>query len=344
MGNLTVFLILALLVPYFAWGIYAMHQRFLRHHEWPLFIEAATLTLLLVYYAFAFPLLRGFLSDTPAAMLFAMLGLFASGAALYGHMAISLTAKLVVDAVTHGGPPIESPRLGPAEALERVRDFEGACNEYLVLARMYPNDLVVKVRMANNLIELGRKEEAAEWFERALQRGDSRQLHSNAASRLAELAERELGDPDRARRAIDLYLTKYPSASDREEMETRKQSIGQYKKKERSLDLESMDTVKVRVEPDTVRIPRSTTKKTSSRPLPGIEAISAPLTQEPAKADDEDDGEAPRGGPTGDSFTLEAMQEAPALELSANEDEVRSSESSTSLGLDRMEDAPKEKP
>ncbi len=343
MGNLTVFLILALLVPYFAWGIYAMHQRFLRHHEWPLYIEAGTLTLLLIYYAFAFPLLRVFLSDTPAALLFAMLGLVASGAALYGHMAISLTAKLVVDAVTYGGPPIESPRLGPAEALERVRDYEGACNEYLVLARMYPNDLVVKLRMANNLIELGRKEEAAEWFERALQRGDSRQLHSSAASRLAELAERELGDTDRARRAIEKYLATYPNAPDREEMETRRQSIGQYKKKKKSADLESMDTVKVYVEPDTVRVPRSTTKKVASTPLPGIEAIAAPITQESAKPVELEEQEGSSVESSSGSFALEAMQEAPALNATSDDEEARPSEAAQSMGLDRMEDAPKEK-
>lgn len=211
-----VILLLASLVPYFCWGVYAMHARFLRHHDWPIHIEAATLAAIAVFYAFAFPLLRQYLADAPAAMLFAMLGLFASGAALYGHMAISLTAKLVVDAVTHGGAPAEGPRLGPAEALERVQDYEGAIAEYLILARMYPNDVPVKLRMAECLLRLQRPEDAAYWLDRALEKSDTQASRSIVVTRLADVAVRELQDVDRARRALEAYLGVFPEAPDRD--------------------------------------------------------------------------------------------------------------------------------
>lgn len=224
-GNYMVILLLASLVPYFCWGVYAMHARFLRHHDWPVHIEAATLAAIAVFYAFAFPLLRQYLADTPAAMLFAMLGLFASGAALYGHMAISLTAKLVVDAVTHGGEAAEGPRLGPAEALERVQDYEGAIAEYLILARMYPNDVPVKLRMAECLLKLQRAEDAGYWLDRAIEKSDTQAMRSTVVTRLADVAVRELRDVDRARRALAAYLGVYPDAPDREAIATRLASL-----------------------------------------------------------------------------------------------------------------------
>ncbi|MFM1920489.1 MAG: hypothetical protein RLZZ303_2123 [Candidatus Hydrogenedentota bacterium] len=220
-----VILLLASLVPYFCWGVYAMHARFLRHHDWPIHIEAATLAAIAAFYAFAFPLLRQYLADTPAAMLFAMLGLFASGAALYGHMAISLTAKLVVDAVTHGGGPAEGPRLGPAEALERVHDYEGAIAEYLILARMYPNDVPVKMRMAECMLKLKRAEDAGYWLDRALEKSDTQAIRSTVVTRLADVAVRELQDVDRARRALAAYLGVYPDAPDRDAILMRLSSL-----------------------------------------------------------------------------------------------------------------------
>lgn len=335
MYNFTVIILAALLVPYFVWGIYALQLRYLRHYDWPMHIEAASLGALMLFYAMAFPVLRLYLSETPAAMMFAMLGLLASGFALYGHMAISLTAKLVVDSVTHSGEvAASSPRLGPAEALERQRDYDGAYNEYLVLARMYPHDVQVKVRLADVLLKLDRKQEAAEWFERVMKKCDSRDTFSLAATRLAELAERELGDVARARKGLQQYLAAFPSAPDREAMEARMASLGVVVEKRAASELESLhDAAPVAAEPDQTPAPA----KRKKAALPGIEAIVTPMEESPAPVERAIEPVPSNEIPGIVALGLDRLDESAPVEEAAPKEEPRPT---VSMGLDKMEDAP----
>ncbi len=335
MSNFTIVLLVALLVPYFAWGIYALQLRYLRHYDWPMHIEAASLGGLILFYALAMPVLRLYLSETPAAMLFAMLGLLASGFALYGHMAISLTAKLVVDSVTHSGEvSATSPRLGPAEALERQRDYDGAYNEYLVLARMYPHDVQVKVRLADVSAKLDRKEEAVEWFERVLKKCDSRDICSLAATRLAEIAERELKDVARARRALQHYVTAFPTAPDREAIEARMASLGVVVEKRAASELESLhDAAPVAAEPDPAPAPA----KRKKAALPGIEAIVTPMEESPAPVERAIEPVPSTEIPGIVALGLDRLDESAPVEEAAPKEEPRPT---VSMGLDKMEDAP----
>jgi len=336
MSNFTLVLLVALLVPYFAWGIYALQLRYLRHYDWPMHIEAASLGGLILFYALAMPVLRLYLSETPAAMMFAMLGLLASGFALYGHMAISLTAKLVVDSVTHSGEVgATSPRLGPAEALERQRDYDGAYNEYLVLARMYPHDVQVKVRLADVTTKLGRKEEAVEWFERVLKKCDSRETCSLAATRLAEIAERDLNDVARARRALQQYVTAFPSAPDREAIETRMASLGVVVEKKAVAELERLHEVAPAVEAREIT-PLPTVKRKKAA-LPGIEAIVAPMEEALAPVELAIEPVASTELPGLVALGLDRLDEGAPIEEAAPKEEPRPA---VSMGLDKMEDAP----
>lgn len=304
MSNLFGLILAVLVVPYFGWGLYAMHQRFLRHYDWPMHVEAVSLASLVLYFALAMPVLRTYLADTPAALAFALLGLTASGFALYGHMAVSLTAKLVVDSVTSSGDPgAHGPRLGPAEALERQRDYEGAYAEYLVLARMYPHDVQVKLRLAGVLKHLGKSADAAEWFERALQKNASREQSSLAAIRLAEIAERDLADLPRARRALEGYLERYPQSPDRKLMEARLEGLG----RERGAELDSgalvaLDAAPLQEEKEEGLVVQETPNLTLEI-VPVVESMGLERMEEPLSENKPEPKESPELG----SFGLERL-------------------------------------
>ena len=70
---------LALLVPYFGWGIYTLRHRYRYHEELKPSVEAATLLTLGVFYAFEWWLLQVWMSKSPVYLIFAALGLLASG-------------------------------------------------------------------------------------------------------------------------------------------------------------------------------------------------------------------------------------------------------------------------
>lgn len=202
---------IALLLPYFAWGLYTLHRRFRYHEDFSLALEAVTLGVLILFFAVElFTLRMWMMRESPLAYLFSVLGLFGSGAALYGHMVISFGSRLMVDMMVPGPAAThDRPRLGAAEGLERVRDWEGAYNEYLVLARMYPKDHEVPLRAAEALVELGRKEEATEWFARALKRCPDATRALHALNRLVEMLRSEARHEE-ARAELRAFLKAHP--------------------------------------------------------------------------------------------------------------------------------------
>jgi tetratricopeptide (TPR) repeat protein len=211
-----------LLIPYFGWGLYVLRQRFRHDLELNHALEVATLAGLAVFYAIEIALLRSAMQGLPVLFFFALLGLVVSSAALYGPMLVSLISFVIVEAVMpieHS--PVNEPRYGPAEALERQGDYEGAIKEYMVIARVFPKDPTAALRVADNYMKLGQPEEAAPWFERALVRLDSPQKSLLVANRLSDVYTRHLDRPADGLRVLEEFVGRYPSAEQAEHVRQR---------------------------------------------------------------------------------------------------------------------------
>ena len=203
----------AVLVPYFAWGLYTLRRHYAYREELPPYLEALTLLAVAMFYALESFLLRSSMSSTPAYNFFAILGLVVSGAALYGPMAISLVSQVLVDLILPGErSKTMEPRYEPAEALEREQDFEGALREYLVIARVFPREPNTFLRIAEVHLRLDQAEDAAAWFERALKLLDSAERSLQITNRACEIYQRTLGRPDEVGRLLEAYLAQYPDA------------------------------------------------------------------------------------------------------------------------------------
>ncbi len=209
------------------WGVYALDRKYRQHHELPVMAQAVTLLCLILFFAFEMAQLRIWFRDMPVGYLFTGLGLLVSGMALYGHMAVSLTSRIIVDVVVPGDDSApDRPRFGPAEMLERQRDFEGAVQEYLVLARIYPRNATIYTRIADNLMTLERPEEAVDWFERALNHVTSDDQALLLVNRLAEVYSRKLGRPGDAQNALEAFLSKHPDSPSAEALRARLEAVG----------------------------------------------------------------------------------------------------------------------
>lgn len=202
-----------LLVPYVAWGVYMLSQRYRYHYESGPVIEAVTLLGVLLFMAVEISLFKTWMQNNTVLYVFTLLGLMVSMGALYGHMAISFTSWLIVESISAGDDSdSDAPRMGPVEALERQRDFEGALNECLVIARIYPREAVVHLHMADNLLELKRPEEAAAALERALKYVAEPEKNLQVTNRLCEVLTRDLQAPERAEEALRQYARRYPNS------------------------------------------------------------------------------------------------------------------------------------
>jgi tetratricopeptide (TPR) repeat protein len=145
--------------------------------------------------------------------IFAVLGLIVSGAALYGAMAVSLLSQLLVEGIMPAErSKTREPRYAPAEALERDEDYDGAIQEYMVIARLFPRDPTALLRIADLYMKLMQPEDAANWFERALPHLDSAEESLEVTNRLSEIYQRHLERPADAARLLDAYLKRYPGA------------------------------------------------------------------------------------------------------------------------------------
>lgn len=200
-----------LVIPYFAWGIYTLRVRYRYHEDLAPLAEAITLVAVVIFYAVETVLLRVYTGHTGAYFIFAMLGLAVSGAALYGPMAVSLASQLLVDVIAPAErSKTREPRYEPAEALEREADYEGALREYMVMARIFPQEPTAHLRIADLYMSLSQPEQAAPWFERALQRLNASEKSLQITNRLCEIYLRQLNRPEEAIRLLEGYLAKYP--------------------------------------------------------------------------------------------------------------------------------------
>jgi tetratricopeptide (TPR) repeat protein len=332
---------LILLVPYFVWGVVSLHRKFLLHEEWPLGIELATMAGLIGFYAVALPTLRPFLADNPGLLVFSGLGLFVSTFALYGHIMISVASRFLVDIVmTPDDSVATAPRLGPAESLERAGDHAGAYAEYLVLARMYPNLSDLKLRLAEVCLKLGRDGEAADWLDHALLRMEKPSDHAMAAVRLAEIAEKKLGDNERAKAVLRTFIERHPDHEDTRLLTERLGRVGvEHAKEARPSGLDAMQDKPMGVEddigmptlPETTRMLHRSTKKPATSGL-------VPLGEDSLTAEPVPDEEAPRAD--AGTTALQPLEELPDPEPEAAEPEQSGT---PSLGLEKMLDADEER-
>ncbi|MCX5771231.1 MAG: hypothetical protein NTZ09_13320, partial [Candidatus Hydrogenedentes bacterium] len=151
------------------------------------------------------------LAAVPLFMIFAILGLFVSGAALYGPLGVSFFSRLLVDLVMPAErSKTHEPRYAPAEALERDCDYAGALNEYLVIARVFPRDPAVLARIGEIHMKIEQPQEAVRWFERALVCIDSAEKSLQVTNRLCTIYSRQLQSPLETQRLLAEYIGKFP--------------------------------------------------------------------------------------------------------------------------------------
>ena len=202
-----------MLIPYFGWGIYTLRLRFRYHEDLSPILEALTLLAVAVFFAAEIFLFRSYMRENQILYVFAMLGLVVSGVSLYGHMGVSLLSQIMVDAIAPGErSKTREPRFGPTEALEREGDYDGALREYLVIARIFPQEAEVHLRIAEVYMKLDKPEDAAAWFRRALGFITSADKSLEITNRLYEIYNRQLGNREEAGRLLEAYLQKYPDA------------------------------------------------------------------------------------------------------------------------------------
>ncbi|HIJ66357.1 MAG TPA: hypothetical protein HPP77_10450 [Candidatus Hydrogenedentes bacterium] len=202
-----------LFIPYIGWGVYTLRLRYRYHEDLPFALEGITVVAVIIFCVFEVQFMSAWMETNEVPFLFAILGLVVSGAALYGHMIVSMASQLLVDMVMPDDQRLANePYYGPAEALERQGDYEGAAREYMVIARVFPKTPTAAIRAGDNLMKLGRPAEATPWFERALRYLDSPQHSLRIANRLFEVYYRDLEQPQEARRVLQNYLSKFPNA------------------------------------------------------------------------------------------------------------------------------------
>jgi tetratricopeptide (TPR) repeat protein len=214
------------LVPYLCWGVYCLRSTMGHERELGLLTEAATLVLLIPFFIFEFSEISAWLANDPIGFALAILSLFTSGGILYGPVVQHFLSHVLVDLVTPSEHfDIHEPRYGAAESLERQGDYAGAAGVYEAIARMFPNEPTPALRAADNFSRQGRFEEAAQWFHKGLERLKSPDECLTVVYRLAEIYERELQQPDRARVVLAEYLAAHPDAEHAEFVRQRLQSL-----------------------------------------------------------------------------------------------------------------------
>lgn len=199
-----------LLALFLGVGIWSLHGRFHRQEEWGVGRQLVLLGAVIVFCSLEIMTLRELMDDDIVLFIFSLLGLLVSGMALYGHLVISLLSRLLVELILPDHPATrDQPRLMPAEKLEKQGNWQGALEEYLILAHMYPGHGVVLSRITRNLIHQKRFMEALHWFERLIK-------HARRAEEASELLKQlitvftEQRDLPSLRNTILLFLQRFP--------------------------------------------------------------------------------------------------------------------------------------
>lgn len=216
-ADFATYLSLALTAPFVAWGFYLLRLQFTGNQEIPVVLEAVTLAMLIVFYAFQFALLEALLADSLAQFVGACLLLIAVGAALYGPMLTSLFSRTLVGMLMPDAEaPVSTPHLGAGERLERLDDFEGALHEYESVARLFPNHPDLALRLGSTLAHLGRYDEAVEKLEDALAGNDDPSESYPLLARLVEVFVSNLNRRDAAIAALETFAARFEGSEEAE--------------------------------------------------------------------------------------------------------------------------------
>lgn len=210
---LSMILSLALMVPFFAWGVYTLRARYQYHEELHRAAEWMTVIGVLAFFAIEMSLLRTWMYDRPGMFVLTGLALTVSMAALYGHIMVSLASSVFVEAVMPDmDPNAQSPQFGPAEALERLGDYDGALQEYLVIARIFPKDAETCVRIGNSLMKLERYEEAVKALGRGFKLTAVEEDALSIANRMHVIYKDRLDRPQEAKKILERFLERFPQS------------------------------------------------------------------------------------------------------------------------------------
>jgi len=169
------------------------------------------------------------------------LGLFVAATALYAQSFISLITTIILSFLQPGeesAPDI--PRFGPAEILERQKDFTGALNEYFVLARIYPYNPSVHLRIANIYLKMNHPQDAMNWLKKSLQYLKKDEDIYLIVARYCDIAHK-IGDIDSESDILDFYLSQYPESTHAKSISERKKKLNQITTKEKNSLLIPMD-------------------------------------------------------------------------------------------------------
>ena len=202
-----------LLIPYLTWGIFLLRQRLVYKVELDRAVEVFTIAALVFFFIFEFTLLKMYLINNPIKLVFSTMGLVASGLALYGPLLVSFSSHFVIDLImptAHFDPNV--PQYGIAAGCELRGDFEAAAREYATIARMFPRDAHANLRTADNYMKTENVDLALPYFAQGLRNlaGSSEALR--VTNRLAEIYQRRLNDPEKAKAILESYLERFPDA------------------------------------------------------------------------------------------------------------------------------------
>lgn len=215
MLNFTGIMSLLLLIPYVGWGIHTLRKRYVLREELPMSVEAATFVFLVLFFAVEIGLAGILLTKERLTHIVAILGLFVSGTALYGPMINNFFSRIIVGLITHGDEAApDQPRFGPAEALEYHGDDEGALKEYTIIARIYPWNPGVYLRIAEVSIRLKQYEDAVTWLDYGLKRLKTAHECLPLLMRLCDIFSDHLDKPEESKRILNDFSARFPDTKE----------------------------------------------------------------------------------------------------------------------------------
>ncbi|MCX8065240.1 MAG: tetratricopeptide repeat protein [Candidatus Hydrogenedentes bacterium] len=212
-----------------------------RGYSYPRWMDVFSLLLMFLILGIELIQLKEWLKNYPLYYIFSFLGLLITVTALYSPNLVSVITSIALSLTNPGeesAPDI--PRFGPAEILEKKRDYEGALMEYMVLARIYPYHSAVYIRIANVLEKLGRLEEGMDWLRRSWKYLNKDSELYSIVARYCDLAEK-LDMKQDAIKFIDMFLDKYPDSKFTENLTKRKELLIGGKKASKSISLVSLE-------------------------------------------------------------------------------------------------------
>lgn len=230
MSLLSTFIAVALLLPFVSWGIYILRLQLTYREELETTAKWMTVAGVVIFFIIELNLLRVSLGTNSIDYFMTTLALILSTAALYGHLFVSIASQMAVD-IIH--PPQDhepdTPDFAPAEALEEVGDYEGALNEYLVIARIFPKDPDPILKIADTYLLLDDLEQAIHFFEKGLAAVAAPDRAMRIANRLSAIYNRQLHKPEEAKRVLNDFLDRFPDSEHADNIHSRLKKMGEEK-------------------------------------------------------------------------------------------------------------------